>query len=140
MRHLVSSAAALSLLTLCLGCATTTRQPQTAEFRGRYMSGFEVSRFTSCDAPPTDQPWWAIFSGQALRQRDSLIARLPEGAGAEVFVRWRGTAGPQEAAGHLGRSTRYFHVSEILELRALQETDCGKANSPFSPGVPASPK
>ena len=91
----------LGPLALALGCATVAQQPSVAEFRGRYTPGFEVSRFIACGTDASDQPWWVILSEAALRQRDSLIAVLPDSVSAgEVFVRWRAAAGAQEPAGH----------------------------------------
>lgn len=121
----------LVALLLVAACATTPRGTQAAEHRGRYTAGFEVSRFVSCDVPASDQPWWVVLSETALRQRDSLAAQLPDDAPAEVFVRWRGTASPPQPAGHLGRSTRYIHVHEILELRPVEPGDCGTSGDAF---------
>ena len=140
MRCLPLLPAALGALVLSAGCALTPQKADLTEFRGRYTAGFEVSRFVACDVSPSDQPWWVILSDMALRQRDSLAPQLSGGgAGAEVFVRWRGVAGPTESAGHLGRSTRYLHVAEILELRPVQESDCGESRRVFPALVPSAP-
>ena len=136
MRGLALLPATLGAVALCGSCATTPRQPPITEYRGRYTAGFEVSRFVACDVPPTDQPWWVVLSEEALQQRDSLVAALPAGAGAEVFVRWRGIVGPVEAAGHLGRSARYVHVLEVLELRPVRDADCGRSGGMWPPLVP----
>lgn len=136
MRRHVLRSAALGAIALCLGCAASPRPPAVAEYRGRYTARFEVSRFVACDVPPEDRPWWVVLSDEALRQRDSLRAALPAGAGSEVFVRWRGIAGPPEPAGHLGRSARYVRVLEILELRPVREADCGASGGPVPPIVP----
>lgn len=127
----------LTSLSLATACATTPRGPQVIEHRGRYTAGFEVSRFASCDAPASDRPWWVVLSDKALRQRDSLSAQLPDSAPAELFVRWRGIAGPAQAAGHLGQSTRYIHVHEILELRLVAPGECGTAGGAFRLVMPS---
>jgi hypothetical protein len=93
------------------------------EHRGVYETGFEMSWFHPCDAPPGDDTWWVTLTDAALRQRDSLAATLPKQSGA-VFVRWRGTTSMKMPAGHMGRGTRYMLVSEVLELRAAGETAC----------------
>ena len=124
-----SLSSVLGPLALCAGCATTRGPSPVEEFRGRYSAGFEVSRFVACGAAAADQPWWVILSAAALRQRDSLMSQVVAGPGNEVYVRWRGVAGPLEPAGHLGQSTRYVHVTEILELRSRHEADCREAGS-----------
>lgn len=129
MHRLKSPVAVLAAVSLVAACAVTPRGPQAAEYRGRYTAGFEVSRFVSCDAPISDSPWWVVLSETALRQRDSVAAQLPDDAPAEAFVRWRGTASSSQPAGHLGRSTRYLHVHEILELRPVEPGDCGASGN-----------
>lgn len=96
------------------------------EYRGMYETGFEVSWFRPCGAPPGDDRWWVTLTDPALRQRDSL-ARTLAGAPRAVFVRWRGATSARMplGAGHMGRGSRYLLVSEILELRAADEASCG---------------
>jgi hypothetical protein len=95
------------------------------EYSGWYTWRFEQSEFVACGAAADDSPWWVISSNDALRQRDSLAAVvLPEG-GRRAFVRVRGLAGPRMIAGHMGRSTRYFRIFAVKELRPDTAT-CGR--------------
>jgi hypothetical protein len=88
------------------------------ELTGLYTPGFETSRFVPCDARAGDAPWWVILSADALRQRDSLRALLPDDAGGTVFVRWRAVVGPDAPTGHLGAYARWVHVAEVVALDA----------------------
>ena len=95
------------------------------EYRGLYETGFEVSWFHECGAPPGDDSWWVTLSNDALRQRDSL-ARAIKGQPRTLYVRWRGTLSPKmpAGAGHMGRGSRYMLVTEVLQLRASDESGC----------------
>ena len=95
------------------------------EYRGLYETGFEVSWFHPCGAPAGDDSWWVTLSNDALRQRDSLSKSLT-GQPRVLYVRWRGTVSPKmpAGAGHMGRGSRYLLVTEILQLRASDESGC----------------
>ena len=96
------------------------------EYRGVYESAFEASWFHPCDAPSGDDLWWVTLSDAALRQRDSLAARVPaaERVGKAVFVRWRATVSDRMQAGHMGRGSRYMLVTEVLEVRPASGVGC----------------
>ena len=108
--------------------AFDVRADSIREYRGTYETGFEVSWFHPCGAPPGDDRWWVTLTDAALRQRDSLARRLT-GEPRALFVRWRGTVSPKMPAGtgHMGRGSRYLLVTEILELRAAEDTACSTA-------------
>jgi hypothetical protein len=89
------------------------------EYRGSYTSGFEMSWFEPCDAPLDDRMWWVTLTGEALEQRDSLLAKITRPKTSGLAVRWRGTISPRMPAGHMGRGTRYMLVTEILDIRPL---------------------
>jgi hypothetical protein len=89
------------------------------EYRGAYTRGFEASWFAPCDAPMDDALWWVTLTPDALRQRDSLLKALTSPPTSALAVRWRGTASPRMQAGHMGRGTRYFLVTQVLEVRPL---------------------
>jgi hypothetical protein len=89
------------------------------EYRGAYTSGFEMSWFEPCDAPLDDRIWWVTLTGEALEQRDSLLAKNKRPKTDGLAVRWRGTISPRMPAGHMGRGTRYMLVTEILDIRPL---------------------
>jgi len=95
------------------------------EYRGLYETGFEVSWFHPCGAPSGDDSWWVTLSNDALRQRDSL-AKSVSGQPRTLYVRWRGTVSPKMpfGAGHMGRGSRYMLVTEVLQLRASDESGC----------------
>lgn len=95
------------------------------EYRGLYETGFEVSWFHPCGAPAGDDSWWVTLSNDALRQRDSLAKTLT-GQPRVLYVRWRGTVSPKMPAGtgHMGRGSRYLLVTEVLQLRASDESGC----------------
>lgn len=95
------------------------------EYRGLYETGFEVSWFHPCGAPAGDDRWWVTLSNDALRQRDSL-AKSISGQPRVLYVRWRGTVSPKMPAGtgHMGRGSRYMLVTEVLQLRASDESGC----------------
>jgi hypothetical protein len=98
------------------------------EYVGWYRWAFEHSEFVACGVAANDRPWWVIPTADALRQRDSLAAIVvPDREGGEpVFVRVRGIAGGRVAtgAGHLGASTRYFRLLEVLEMRKADGATC----------------
>ena len=98
------------------------------EYRGLYETGFEVSWFHPCGAPPGDDTWWVTLSNDALRQRDSLTKPLA-GQPRRLYVRWRATVSPKmpAGAGHMGRGSRYMLVTEVLQLRESDEAGCTSA-------------
>ena len=108
----------------------TLRMPvdTIGEYRGLYETGFEVSWFHPCGAPPGDDSWWVTLSNDALRQRDSLTKSLA-GQPRRLYVRWRGTVGPKmpAGAGHMGRGSRYMLVTKVLDLRVSDESGCTSA-------------
>jgi hypothetical protein len=110
------------------GDTVRVRADSVREFRGLYETGFEVSWFHACDAPPDDDTWWVTLTNDALRQRDSLAKTLT-GHGRALLVRWRGTVSPKMpmGAGHMGRGSRYMLVSEVISLRASDENGCTSA-------------
>ena len=126
---LVAGAVATGVLSA--GDATAARVPHgpiaaadsVREYRGLYETGFEMSWFHPCEAQPGDDSWWVTLTDVALKQRDSLAARLPGRPGA-VFVRWRGTTSAKMQAGHMGRGSRYMLVHEVLEVRPAAEAGC----------------
>jgi hypothetical protein len=97
----------------------TSRATLVREYRGSYMSGFEISWFESCDAPRDDRPWWVTLTDDALRQRDSLLSRITDRPADGLAVVWRATISPRMRAGHTGRGTRYMLVTEIISLRPM---------------------
>jgi hypothetical protein len=102
---------------------SSVKADSVREYRGLYETGFEVSWFHPCEAQPGDDTWWVTLTDVALKQRDSLAAKLPGKQGA-VFVRWRGTISAKMQAGHMGRGTRYMLVHEVLDLRPAAEAGC----------------
>jgi hypothetical protein len=111
------------------GVQTVRAQADTVrEYRGLYETGFEVSWFHPCGAPAGDDSWWVTLSNDALRQRDSL-AKSISGQPRVLYVRWRGTVSPKmpAGAGHMGRGSRYLLVTEVLQLRASDESGCTSA-------------
>jgi hypothetical protein len=105
--------------------ALRTGADTVGEYRGLYETGFEVSWFHPCGAQPGDDSWWVTLSNDALRQRDSL-ARPVTGKPRVLYVRWRGTVSPKmpAGAGHMGRGSRYMLVTEVLQLRASDQSGC----------------
>jgi hypothetical protein len=101
------------------------RADTIGEYRGLYETGFEVSWFRPCGAPAGDDRWWVTLSNDALHQRDSLAKPLT-GQPRVLYVRWRGTVSPKmpAGAGHMGRGSRYMLVTEVLQLRASDESGC----------------
>lgn len=107
------------------GDTVRARADTVGEYRGLYETGFEVSWFHPCGAPTGDDSWWVTLSNDALRQRDSLTKPLT-GQPRVLYVRWRGTVSPKmpAGAGHMGRGSRYMLVTEVLQLRASDESGC----------------
>jgi hypothetical protein len=104
------------------------RADTVGEYHGLYETGFEVSWFHACGAPPGDDTWWVTLTNDALRQRDSLTKTLT-GHPHRLFVRWRGTVGPKmpAGAGHMARGSRYMLVTQVISLRASDEKGCTSA-------------
>ena len=111
-----------------LADTVTVRSDSVREYRGLYETGFEVSWFHACDAPPGDDSWWVTLTNGALEQRDSLTKALT-GHPRRLFVRWRGTVSPKMpmGAGHMGRGSRYMLVSQVIAVRASDELGCTSA-------------
>lgn len=101
----------------------TTADGAVREFRGSYNRGFEASWFIPCDAPRDDALWWVTLTEAARHQRDSLLKTLSTPATGALAVRWRGTTSKRMPAGHMGRGTRYFLVTQVLEVRPLLSTE-----------------
>jgi hypothetical protein len=101
-------------------------QDSVAEYFGFYRWPFEHSEFVACGTPSDDRPWWVVPTGDALRQRDSLAAIVSPGAKGPVFVRVRGVVGARltMGAGHMGGSTRYFRLFEVLDMRKADGAMC----------------
>jgi hypothetical protein len=97
-----------------------------AEYVGWYRWGFEHSEFVACGVARGDAPWWVVPTGVAVRQRDSLAATVAPGSTGPVFVRVRGIVGAPVpvGAGHLGGSTRYFRVQEVLSMQKADGASC----------------
>lgn len=97
-----------------------------AEYVGWYQWGFEHSEFIACGVARGDGPWWVVPTVVALAQRDSLAATVIPGGTGPVFVRVRGIAGTRlpKGVGHLGGSTRYFRVQEVLAMRKAEGASC----------------
>ena len=110
------------------GDTVPVRADTVREFRGLYETGFEVSWFHPCDAPPGDDTWWVTLTNDALRQRDSLTKTMT-GQPRALLVRWRATVSPKMpmGTGHMGRGSRYMLVSEVISLRASDERGCTSA-------------
>lgn len=135
MRLLLPLALAGALATLApaqhaipaLATAQSTRAgaDTVGEYRGLYETGFEISWFHPCGAQRGDDSWWVTLSHEALRQRDSL-AKSITGQPRALYVRWRGTVSPKmpAGAGHMGRGSRYMLVTEVVQLRASDESGC----------------
>ncbi|AHG88348.1 hypothetical protein J421_0811 [Gemmatirosa kalamazoonensis] len=97
-----------------------------AEYVGFYRWPFEHSEFVACGTTPSDRPWWVVPTADAMRQRDSLAAIVTPDAKGPVFVRVRGIAGARmpAGAGHMGGSTRYFRLFEVLDMRKADGASC----------------
>jgi hypothetical protein len=110
------------------GDTVRVRADTVREYRGLYETGFEVSWFHPCDAPPGDDTWWVTLTNDALRQRDSLTKTMT-GQPRALLVRWRATVSPKMpmGTGHMGRGSRYMLVSEVISLRASDERGCTSA-------------
>ena len=121
-RHAGSAATTLRTMR---ALADTVRADTVREYRGLYETGFEVSWFHPCGAPSGDDSWWVTLSNDALRQRDSLTKPLA-GQPRVLYVRWRGTVSSKmpAGAGHMGRGSRYMLVTEVLQIRASNESGC----------------
>jgi hypothetical protein len=101
-------------------------QDSVAEYWGFYRWPFEHSEFVACGTASDDRPWWVVPTVDALRQRDSLAAVVSPDAKGPVFVRVRGVAGARlrGGAGHMGASTRYFRLFEVLDMRKADGAAC----------------
>ena len=97
-----------------------------AEYVGFYRWPFEHSEFVACGTTPSDRPWWVVPTADAMRQRDSLAAIVTPDAKGPVFVRVRGIAGARipMGAGHMGGSTRYFRLFEVLDMKKADGATC----------------
>jgi hypothetical protein len=96
------------------------------EYHGWYRWRFEGSEFVACGVASNDRPWWVVPTEVAIRQRDSLVANVMPGGTGPVFVRVRGVAGARipRGIGHLGGSTRYFRLLEVLDMRKEEGATC----------------
>ena len=105
------------------------RADTVREFRGLYETGFEVSWFHPCGAPAGDDTLVGdALERLALRQRDSLakIGRGRAACAVRPLARHRESE-DAGGAGHMGRGSRYMLVTEVLQLRAADESGCTAA-------------
>ena len=94
------------------------RDTTIREYRGAYQRGFEQSWFAACGAAIDDHQWWVTLTDQALAERDSILATLPQLTPSDgLYIRWKGRVGKRMPAGMMGRGTRYILVTEVLEIK-----------------------
>ena len=110
--------AILILTALLAGCASVTTEPVPEIHAGFYRAGFEEDGFSPCES---GEEWWVV-DGQELRAR---YAETAERDYEPVYAVVRGETGPRGAFGHLGAYDRELRVTEVLEVRAPREGDCG---------------
>ena len=138
----MSRRVSLAALLVLAGCAHHRAEPQSlavapqpragvvqdsvAEYWGFYRWPFEHSEFVACGTAADDRPWWVVPTGDAMRQRDSLAAIVSPNAKGPVLVRVRGVAGARMTmgAGHMGGSTRYFRLFEVLDMKKADGASC----------------
>jgi hypothetical protein len=122
--HLLRLALVTGALTLALAAprragAQSDSAKVIREYRGTYQRGFEHSWFSACGAPRDDSMWWVTLTDEAMRQRDSLLAKVTAPKTNGLAVRWKGTVGARMPAGTAGRGTRYMLVTSIEEIWPL---------------------
>ena len=111
-------------------CFEPPVQTVKGEWMGHYESGFETSLFTPCVELPDlrgtayegVKNWiWveSLPTSSASAWPDSGDEAYPT-----VFVRWRGKLTGPGSYGHLGLGVYRLDVSEILELRRPNKSDC----------------
>jgi hypothetical protein len=100
-------------LAACGGSASATH-------RGHFSYGFETSAFRPCNS---DEVWWVTGEGA-----NALIEQYGNAAPAdyeEVYAEVRGQVSEPGSYGHLGAYQRELSVTEVVEVRAKGEEDCG---------------
>jgi hypothetical protein len=132
----LAATAGAVLLALCvcgLGFAIWSRTFQQAdtgrrdvEFRGHFVSAFEVSSFTPCE-PETQVPgfygaYWVTStaeSGFYTRYAEVTgVAQAQQPAGVPVYVHFIGDVSPdsKNGYGHLGGYAHEVTVTQVLEM------------------------
>lgn len=89
-------------------------------YRGVVSFGFEVSSFAPCGG---DQQWW-VTDGDALLELQTRYNDLVEFPYTKAYARLKGNRSRIGEYGHLGAYQREFEVTEVIEVRALDEGEC----------------
>lgn len=114
-------------------CVEPPIETRTGEFTGRYVPGFESSRFTPCrpfaDLRGTAYEGyegyaWVTFDDSVLNRARAKWPDSGRDPYPPFFVRWKGTLTGPGGYGHLGVSSYLLRVSEILEMRKAAKADC----------------
>jgi hypothetical protein len=107
------------------GCASQgadTRDAGAAEFRGVYVSGFEVMSFQPCGS---SERWWVARSGPLMQPYRDLATRDYEPVLAVV----RGDTSALGRYGHMSSYDRELHISGVVTVERLPADDAAGARA-----------
>ncbi len=89
---------------------------------GTVSFGFEVSSFRPCGG---SEQWW-FTGGEVLVDLQAMYNDLGVNWYEPVYAELRGEPGGRGEFGHLGAYQREFRISDILEVRLLDDGECSR--------------
>jgi hypothetical protein len=98
------------------GCASQGSDRPGTEFRGIYVSGFEVLSFQPCGSL---ERWWVPQSGPLGQQYRDLVAEAYE----PVFAVVRGETSRLGKYGHMSSYDRELRISDVVSVSVLEPGD-----------------
>ena len=87
---------------------------------GQMSFGFEEAAFRPCNS---DEQWW-ITGGDVVGEMQSRYNDLGVAWYEPVYAKLKGDRSRKGQFGHLGAYQREFDVSDIVEIRLLEQGEC----------------
>jgi hypothetical protein len=89
-----------------------------SEYRGHLTESGGRSLFRPCDAAPGDTLWWAIYHGEAARQRERLEATGVLNLPRPAFARVHAEVSRRNPPGSAQRGTsREIYIQDLIDVR-----------------------
>ncbi|MFC2085744.1 hypothetical protein ACFLRO_00875 [Bacteroidota bacterium] len=93
---------------------------RTDVYVGQMSFGFEEAAFRPCN---TREQWW-ITGGDVVGELQSRYNDLGVAWYEPVYAKLKGDKSGKGEYGHLGAYEREFDVSDVIEIRLLEQGEC----------------